>query len=99
MLSSRNVAFYSADAFLFRLLRLAGHLLSILQSLLERKRRAVWNRSRDGSGDLAAHRHDRAADMGTGGGADWRARARARFFYSGPRSRFCESPPRAQFLA
>ena len=99
MLSSRHVAFYSADAFLFRLLRLAGHLLSILQSLLERKRRAVWNRSRDGSGDLAAHRHDRAADMGTGGGSDWRARAHARLSHAGHRARLFGTRLRAELLA
>src|SRR6266545_6155424 len=99
MLSSRHVAFYSADTFLLRLLWLAGHLLSVLQSILERKRRLIWNTSRIDSGDLAVHWHARAATLGTGRRSDGRPRARARLSHAGHRAWLFGTRRRGELLA
>src|SRR6266498_596228 len=99
MLSSRHVAFYSADAFLVRLLWLAGHLLSVLQSILERKRRLIWNTSGIGSGDLSVHWHARAATLGTGRRSDRRPRAHTRLSHAGYRTRLFGTRLRAELLA
>src|SRR5437773_5047931 len=64
MLSSRHVAFYSANTFLVRLFRLLGHLLSLLRSLSQRECRTGRHASGIDPGDLAVYRHAHSAVLG-----------------------------------
>src|SRR4026207_1162709 len=76
MVSSANVAFGSADAFLVHLFRFPRDLLSVLYALSARERRTERNSSRVRSGDLAIDWHDRTAVLGASGRPHRRTHAR-----------------------